>query len=107
MSNLNDWMEAVITVAGSNGMSDEQVIDTWPKDVADQFPPLTVGMVRDLSKQLNTDAPAGHLEVMGNIRIDEGDELQPYDKALVITFDSAEDIRAAIAAGKCTFSFKE
>lgn len=52
-------------------------------------------------------APHASLEVMGNIQIDEGGELQAYYKALVITFDSVEDIRAAIDLGRCTFAFKE
>lgn len=54
------------------------------------------------------DAPHGELEVMGDIRIEEGeDHLQPYDKALVITFENPEMIRRAIRDGVCTFSFKE
>lgn len=51
--------------------------------------------------------PHASLEVMGNIQVDEGGELQTYYRALVITFDTNEDIRAAIAAEKCTFGFKE
>ena len=51
--------------------------------------------------------PHANLEVMGDIQIDEGGELQSYPRALVITFDSNEAIRAAIAAGKCTFEFKD
>lgn len=52
-------------------------------------------------------APHASLEVMGNIQIDEGGELQTYYKALVITFNSVEDIRTAIDLGRCTFAFKE
>lgn len=51
--------------------------------------------------------PHASLEVMGNIQIDEGGELQTYYKALVITFKNTDEIRAAIDVGECTFGFKE
>lgn len=41
---FREWCEAVLSVAGANGMPDDQVIPTFPKDVGG--PELTVGMVR-------------------------------------------------------------
>lgn len=110
MSKLQEWIEAALIVADSNGMDDAQVIPTWPADVADNFPALTVGALREwhaAQPQNSERCPHAALEVMGNIQIDEGGELQTYYKALVITFASTEEIRRAIAAGKCTFSFKD
>jgi hypothetical protein len=46
MTSLQQWIEAALIVADSNGMKDDQIIPTWPQDVADQFPPLTVGALR-------------------------------------------------------------
>ena len=40
------WAEAVLYVADSEGMRDDQEIDTWPRDVKDQYPALTIGAVR-------------------------------------------------------------
>mgnify|MGYP003630960618 CR=1 FL=1 len=51
--------------------------------------------------------PRAGLEVMGNIEVDEGGQLQRYDRALVLTFNSTDEIRRAIAAEQCTFGFKE
>lgn len=58
------------------------------------------------ARALQGGCPHGSLEVMGNIQIDKDGELQSYPRAMVITFDSDEAIRSAIAAGKCTFDFK-
>lgn len=41
---FNAWAEAVLKVVGVSGMSEEQVIPTWPEGV--NGPALTVGMVR-------------------------------------------------------------
>jgi len=43
-----------------------------------------------------SDKPKGRLAVMGNITIDEAGQMTEYPKALLIVFDSAEDIRRAI-----------
>lgn len=51
--------------------------------------------------------PHAGLEVMGDIQINEGGDLQNYYRALVLTFNTNEDIRRAIAAEQCTFGFKE
>ena len=51
--------------------------------------------------------PHAGLEVMGNIQINEGGDLQNYYRALVLTFNTNEDVRRAIAAEQCTFGFKE
>ncbi|MFP3979127.1 hypothetical protein [Marinobacter sp. KMM 10035] len=48
MSDFNEWLDAALIVAGSNGMADSQVIPTWLADVADKFPALTVGALRKL-----------------------------------------------------------
>ncbi|NWO05804.1 MAG: hypothetical protein HLX50_08955 [Alteromonadaceae bacterium] len=45
-ASLQEWIEAALTVADSNGMSDDEVIPTWPADVADHYPDLTVGALR-------------------------------------------------------------
>jgi len=41
---FNAWAEAVLKVVGVSGMSEDQVIPTWPEGV--DGPALTVGMVR-------------------------------------------------------------
>ncbi len=51
--------------------------------------------------------PHAGLEVMGNIQINEGGDLYTYYRALLMTFNTNEDIRRAIAAEQCTFGFKE
>jgi hypothetical protein len=52
-------------------------------------------------------APVASLRVMGNIELLEDGEAQEYERALVITFESNEAIRAAIQAGRCEFQFTE
>ncbi|NIV38136.1 MAG: hypothetical protein GWN58_54590 [Anaerolineae bacterium] len=47
---LEEWMEAALTMAEVNGMSDDTVIPTWPSDVVERspgnHPELTVGALR-------------------------------------------------------------
>lgn len=59
------------------------------------------------AKERAQNQPAGELQLMGNLRIDDDGTTQPYDRALLITFDSEEATREAIIAGQCTFTFQE
>lgn len=48
----------------------------------------------------------GRLVIMGEITVkDLDDSERDHHMALLIEFDSAEDIRKAIADGHCTFKF--
>ncbi|EDM46246.1 hypothetical protein [Marinobacter algicola] len=107
MSKLQQWIDAALEVADSEDMSDDTVIPTWPKECVDtgRYPALTVGCLREWRDQPKP--PHAGLEVMGNIEVDEGGQLQRYDRALVLTFNSTDEIRRAIAAEQCTFGFKE
>lgn len=50
----------------------------------------------------------GKLAIMGNIVVEELDATkQTYPMALLITFESAEDIRQALKDMECKFSFCE
>lgn len=49
----------------------------------------------------------GKLKIMGNIETLEDGNTQEHPMALLIEFDSPEDIRAAIKSGKCEFTFAE
>ena len=49
--------------------------------------------------------PVANLRVMGDIEVMESGESQKYEKALVITFESNDDIRAAIREGRCELKF--
>lgn len=48
---LQEWIDAALVVAGSNGMSDDEVIPTWPELIVekypDLYPPLTIGALRE------------------------------------------------------------
>jgi hypothetical protein len=49
--------------------------------------------------------PVAKLRVMGDIEVMGSGEAQKYEKALVITFESNDDIRAAIRKGRCELKF--
>jgi len=49
--------------------------------------------------------PVAKLRVMGDIEVMGSGEAQKYEKALVITFESNDDIRAAIREGRCELKF--
>lgn len=48
---LQDWVEAALVVADSNGMSGDEVIPTWPELIVEKYPDfypeLTIGALRD------------------------------------------------------------
>lgn len=50
-ASLQEWIEAALIVADSNGMSDDEVIPTWPDFRVERFPDrylqLTVGALRE------------------------------------------------------------
>jgi hypothetical protein len=51
MSNLQEWINAVLMAADAEGTANAEVIPTWPADCVerfpDRFPQLTVGALRD------------------------------------------------------------
>jgi len=51
------------------------------------------------------EVPVAKLRVMGDIEVMGSGEAQKYEKALVITFESNDDIRAAIREGRCELKF--
>ena len=55
MNSLQEWIEAALIVANAEGMDDEQVIPTWPEDVAEKFPALTVGALRAFNNNSEAD----------------------------------------------------
>lgn len=48
---LQDWAEAALIVADSNGISDDEVIPTWPELIVEKYPDfypkLTIGALRE------------------------------------------------------------
>lgn len=64
--------------------------------------------ISDFEKLVDRDpSPVGELHVMGDIEVSEPDGPYLYGSALLITFDTHEDIRKAISMGRCEFSFGE
>lgn len=72
---LIQWMDAVLVVANTEGMPDDQAIPTWPEDLCktnpELFPELTVGAIREWHAAQHSPQPEGLMEIG---HIDEGDE---------------------------------
>lgn len=54
---FREWCEAVLSIAGTNGMPDDQVIPTWPEGV--DGPELTIGMIRAALSRQPESEPVG------------------------------------------------
>lgn len=98
---LEQVIEAMLIVADSNGMKDDKVIPIWPEDVAQSYPTLTVGAVREWQ---NKAAPKGDIKAMGNLQFEEGES---HPRSILVTFDTEEDCRKAVQLGACEYTVME
>lgn len=88
MNKLQEWIEAALIVADSNGMDDAQVIPTWPADVADNFPALTVGALREWQAERTGGEPLGWIHGKDLNKIGTGHPVLVYNLDTPVVLDS-------------------